>query len=82
MIGSIQWAVSLGRLDVDNSVMALASLRADPIQGHIDLCKIVVPCLAKSKHATISIRTEEPDLSSTPTNPHDWEESAVYGKVK
>ena len=37
--------------------------------------------LAKSKWATIRIRTEEPDLSSTPTTPHDWEES-VYGKVK
>ena len=28
LIGSIQWAVSLGRLDVNNAVMTLCSFRA------------------------------------------------------
>ena len=38
-------------------------------------------CLVKLKRATIIIRTEEPDFSSTPTVPCDWEKS-VYGKFK
>ena len=81
MIGAIQWAVSLGRLDVNTAVMTLASFRAEPRQGHLERCKRVVSYLAKFKWATIRIRTEEPDMSSIPTTPYDWEES-VYGKVK
>ena len=50
-------------------------------QGHIHHCKRVVSCLAKFKWSTIMINTEEPDFSSMPTNPHDWEES-FYGKIK
>ena len=57
------------------------SFRADPRQGYLDHCTIVVSYLEKFKHTTIRIRTEEPDLSFTTTNPHDWEE-LVYGKVK
>ena len=48
---------------------------------HLYRCKIVVSYLEKFKHATIRIRTEEPDLSSIPTTPCDWEES-VHVKVK
>ena len=51
------------------------------MQGHVDRCKRVVSYLANFKHATIRIRTEEPDFSSMPTTSCDWEES-VYGKIK
>ena len=80
MIGAIQLAVSLGRLDVNNAVMTLESFRDEPVQGHLDRFKRVVSCLVKFKWDTIRIRTEEPDLSSVPTTPCDWEES-VYSKV-
>jgi hypothetical protein len=33
------------------------------------------------KHASIRIRTEEPDCSDLPENAHDWTYS-VYGKVE
>ena len=36
--------------------------------------------LAKFKHATIRIRTEEPDVSGLPDQNFDWEES-ICGKV-
>ena len=61
--------------------MTLACFRAEPREGHLDSCKIVVSYLAKFKWATIKIRTEEPDMSSVPTTPCDWEES-FCGKVK
>ena len=81
MIGAIQWAVYLGRLDINTTAMSLASFRDEPRQGHFDHYKRVVSYLAKFKWATIRIRTEEPDLSSIPTTPYDWKES-VYGHVK
>ena len=81
MVGPIQWALSLGRLDAKTTVMTLASVRDDPRQVHLDICKIVVSYLEKFKHDDIRIRTEEPDYSSIPTTLCDWEES-LYGKVK
>ena len=60
--------------------MTLASFRAEPREGHLDRARRVVSYLVKFKHATIRIRTEEPDLSSIPITPYEWEES-VYGKV-
>ena len=81
MIGVIQWTVSLGRLYVNTTVMNLASFRAAPRKVHLDLCKRVVYYPAKLKWATISIRTEEPYLSSILTTPCEWEES-FHGKVE
>ena len=72
LIGSIQWSVSLGRLDVNTSVMTLASFRAEPRQGHLERAKRVVSYLIRFKHATIRFRTEEPDISSIPTTPYEW----------
>ena len=72
--------MSLGRLDVNTAVKTLASFRAKPRKGHLDRARRVVSYLVKFKHATIRIRTEEPDLSFIPITPYEWEES-VYGKV-
>ena len=81
MVGTIQWAVSLGKLVINASVMTLSYFRAYPREGHLDFCKRFVSYLAKFKWATISIRTKEPDLSSMPTTLGSWEES-VCVKVK
>ena len=35
----IQWEASLGRLDANAAVMALASFRTEPIQGHLHRAK-------------------------------------------
>ena len=61
--------------------MTLACFRAKPRQGNLYRFKRVVSYLSKFKWTTIRIRAEEPDLSSMPTTPCDWEES-VHGKVK
>ena len=80
LIGAIKWDVSLGRLDVNATVMTLASFRAKPREGNVDRARRVVSYLVKFKHATIRIGTEEPDLSSMPITPYEREES-VCGKV-
>ena len=74
MIGAIQWAVSLGKLDFNTTVMTLESFRAEPMKVHRDLCNIVLSYLAKLKCATISIRTKEPALSSMSSTLCDCEE--------
>ena len=81
MIGAIQWAASLGRIGANTSVMTLASFRAEPRQGHFDSCKIVASYSSKLRWDAIRLRTEEPESSSMPAGPCDWEES-FHGKFK
>ena len=64
----------MGRLDVNAAVMNLDSFRAEPREGHLDGSRRLVSYLVKFKHATIRIRTKEPDLSSIPIAPYEWEE--------
>ena len=80
LIGALQWAISIGRLDINTAVMSLSSFRAMPRQGHMDRVKRMYGYLSKMKDAMIRIRTEEPDLSELPIQSFDWEKS-VYGNV-
>jgi hypothetical protein len=81
LIGSLQWAVSLGRIDVTTAVMTLSSFRAIPRKGHLERAKRVVAYLYRFKHAKLRFRTHEPDMSGLPVPEYDWAES-IYGKVK
>lgn len=73
LIGSIQWSVSLGRFDDNASAMTLASFRTESRQGHLERAKRVVSYLIRFKNARIRFRSEEPDLSSIPSTPYEWE---------
>ena len=81
LIGSLQWAISIGRFDIGTAVMSLSSFRAAPRRGHLDRAKRVVGYLARFKHAMIRVRTHEPDLTDVPIHEYDWARS-VYGEVK
>jgi hypothetical protein len=39
LIGAMQWAVSIGRLDIAAAVMSLSSFRAMPRRGHLERAK-------------------------------------------
>jgi hypothetical protein len=39
LIGAMQWAVSIGRLDIATAVMSLSSFRAMPRRGHLERAK-------------------------------------------
>ena len=80
LIGSYQWAVSIGRIDITTAVMTLSSFRAMPQVGHLECAKRLCGYLAKMKHAAIHVRTEEPDYSDIPEFEYDWSKS-VYGDV-
>ena len=41
LIGMLQWAVTIGRIDIHHAVMCMSKLRAQPKQGHLQaVCKI------------------------------------------
>jgi hypothetical protein len=80
VVGSLQWAIALGRLDIATAVMTLSSFRSAPRKGHLDRAKRVCCYLAKMKHAIIRFRTGTPDYSDLPIPAYDWERS-VYGDV-
>ena len=47
LIGSMQWAVSIGRLDIQTAVMSMSSFREQPQIGHLARLKRMVGFLAK-----------------------------------
>jgi hypothetical protein len=50
VIGSAQWAISLGRLDIQTAVMTLSSFQSAPRIGHLERAKRVVRYLVRFKH--------------------------------
>ena len=53
LIGAMQWAVSIGRLDIATAVMSLSSFRAMPRRGHLERAKRIYGYLRKMKEERI-----------------------------
>jgi hypothetical protein len=49
LIGAMQWAVSIRRLDIVTAVMSLSSFRAIPRRGHLERAKKIYGYLQKMK---------------------------------
>ena len=81
LIGSMQWAISLGRFDIATAVMTMSSFRAAPREQHLTRVRRMVGCLCKFRHAALRVRTELPDYSDLPVKEHNWARS-VYGRVR
>ena len=81
LIGSLQWAITIGRFDIATAVMTLSSFRAAPRKGHMERVKRIFGYLAKMDRACLRIRTEEPDYSDLHIPEYDWSTS-VYGNPK
>ena len=71
LIGTLQWGVTLGRIDITTVVMTLSGFRAAPHQGHLDWVKQVFGYHAKFKDPVICTRMEEPDFSDLPDKVFD-----------
>jgi hypothetical protein len=80
-IGAMQWAVSIGRLDIATAVMSLSSFHAMPRRGHLERAKRIYGYLRKMKEARIRVLTNEPDYSDYQDPEYNWS-SSVYGNVK
>src|SRR5687768_6664244 len=80
LIGALQWAVSIGRLDIATAVMTMSKFRSAPREGHMSRVRRIVGFLYRMKHATICFRVNPPDMSAIGDQEYDWEKM-VYGKV-
>jgi hypothetical protein len=81
LIGTLQWAISLGRFDIATAVMTMSSFRVAPREGHLERLRRVCAYISKFKSACIRVRTELPDYSDLPSQNHDWART-VYGTVR
>ena len=83
MIGMLQWAVTIGRIDIHHAVMCMSRFRAQPRKGHLQaVCKIF-GYLNNYKTASIKFRTAIPDYSKfIQEQQTDFDWSYIYGKVK
>jgi hypothetical protein len=79
LIGSMQWAVSLGRFDIATAVMTMSSYRSAPRIGHLQRAKRMVSYLMRFSDATIRFRTAEPDYSDLAPRPSQWDTSVYEG---
>ena len=77
----MQWAISLGRFDINTAIMSLSSFRTAPRLGHMERIKRVYGYISKMRHSRICIRTKEPDYSDIPEQIFDWDYS-IYGNVR
>ncbi|MFA9289401.1 MAG: reverse transcriptase domain-containing protein, partial [Weeksellaceae bacterium] len=81
MIGCLQWAVSLGRFDIQTATMTMSRYRIAPRIGHLERLKRMYGYLKKFKCAAIRVRIQEPDFSNLPDQDFEWCHT-VYGNVQ
>jgi hypothetical protein len=75
----LQWAVSLGRFDIQTATMTMSGFREAQKQGHLDRLKRMYGYLKKYESAAIRVRLDKPDFSELQES--YWCET-VYGKVE
>jgi hypothetical protein len=78
VIGALQGAATLGRLDIFAAVITLGRFHAAPRIGHLDRLKRICGYLRRNPEGTIRFRTGKPDHSKYQVSMHDWQYS-TYG---
>ena len=63
MVGSLQWALSLGRIDIGAAVMTMSRFRVSPRKGHLDRLKRIYSYLHHFKNSSIKFNVEIPDYT-------------------
>ena len=79
LIGSMQWAVSIGRYDIHTAVMTMSGYRVQPRTGHLDRVKRMYGYLCTFCHYKIRFHTDQIDYSMIPHQEYDWD-NTPYGE--
>ena len=80
MVGAMQWAVTLGRIDIAYATMVMSRFRVEPRIGHMERLKYLYGYLRRHPDAKIRFRTGYPENEKLFTTPEaDWMHS-VYGE--
>ena len=79
LIGSFQWAISIGRIDIMTATMTMSKFSCAPRKGHLERLFRMLKYLSNIKHAIIRFRTGLPNYSSVDIKPYDWSNSVYKG---
>ena len=83
LIGMLQWAVTIGRIDIHHAVMCMSRFRAQPRKGHMQAVTKIFGYLSNYRTASIKFRTDIPDYSKFELEQQtDFDWSYIYGTVK
>jgi hypothetical protein len=72
MVGAMQWAVALGRIDIHAATMTMSRFRQAPRKGHLERLKRVYCYLRNYKKNAIKFRTDIPDYSGYKVEKVSW----------
>ena len=73
LVGQPQWAVSLGRWDIQTAAMTMSSFRVAPRLGHLSKLKHTCGHLRQFPHQKIRFRTDPPDVTAfNNSEDHGW----------
>ena len=79
-IGALQWVVTLGRFDVQVSVMTMSSFCVAPRVSHWHAVVHILGYLHRTKDGVIRFRLEMPEeAESLPEPKYDWDQSVYHG---
>jgi hypothetical protein len=79
MIGCLQWAVSLGRFDIQTTTMTMS--RFVPRKGYLERFKRIYGYLKSFSSAAVRVRTSQANLEDLSNQEFDWCHT-VYGNVE
>jgi hypothetical protein len=80
LLGMLQWAVTLGRIDIMCVVMTMSGYRYQPRIGYMNRLKRIFGFLKQYKSCSIKFRTKEPDYFKYQSKDMNWK--YVYGDVE
>jgi hypothetical protein len=72
LIGTLRWAVELGRIDIMVDVSLLSSYTMQPRMGHLDQVFHIFGYLKRNKRATIMFDEQRVNWDETSFEQHDW----------
>ena len=81
LIGAFQWAITIGRWDIQTAVMTMSSFRAQPRVGHLLRVKRIYNYIINRRHYLIRFNVKEPNYNDVPENRSDWS-NTPYGNEK
>ena len=80
VLGMLQWAVTIGRMDIHTAVMTMGRFRAEPREGHLKRIERIYAFLRHYKSSLIKFRMEMPDYSKYHQIDYDWK--YLYGDMQ
>ena len=72
LLGCAQWAVTLGRFDIQYATNTLARFNTMPRQGHLQRCLRIFGYLKHNNKARIVFDPSNPNLDAMSFQDHDW----------